>query len=206
MSKAPWSYEQPPGGEGAVGLEDYVVYTSDGQTAGKVTSLVRRQDELYLVVDRGSPPLSHDRRAVPWAKIADVDHGALAVTLKFSAELDRMPELDPRLAVEPAPSEEHAGASARRVTDLPPDADPGPASPDDRGPTDRTFLYAASLGLGLLAVLSLLGVVALLTASSTELVPFLLIPIALGATSLLLSYKLWQRPYEKPSENRSGGE
>jgi hypothetical protein len=206
MRKASWTYEQPPGGEGAVGLEDYIVYTAEENAAGKVTSLLRRQDELYLVVDQGAPPLTHDRRAVPWAHVRDVDHAALAVNLSLSAsELDRMPELDPGLAVEPHPSEEHPGAAARRVTDLPPEADPAPASPDARGPEDRSVLYAASLGLGLFAVLGLLGVVALVSVSGGDLVPFFLVPIALGALSLFLGYKLWRRPYEGPPEGRSDG-
>jgi hypothetical protein len=201
MRKAPWTYEQPPGGEGAVGLEDYVVYTAEGKAAGKVTSLLRRQDELYLVVDQGSPPLTHDRRAVPWTDIRDVDHAALAVSLALSAsELDRVSKLDPGLAVEPPPSEEHVQAAARRVTDLPPSVKPAPASPEARGPEDRSLLYAATLGVGLFAVLGLLGVVALVSVSGGDLVPFFLVPIALGAISLFLGYKLWRRPYEGPPE------
>jgi hypothetical protein len=202
MRKAPWTYEQPPGGEGAVGLEDYVVYTSEGTAAGKVTSLLRRRDELYLVVDRGSPPLSHDRRAVPWAEVSGVDHAALAVSLALSvSEFERAAELDPGLAVEPASSETRADAGARRMVDLPPEANPGPASNQARGPEDRSLLYAASLGLGLFAVLGLLGVVALVSVSGGDLVPFFLVPIALGALSLVLGYKLWRRPYEGPPEH-----
>ena len=205
MSKARWTYEQPPGGEGDVGLEEYVVYTTDGKPAGKVTAVLRRDDQLYLVVDRGSPPLSHDRRAVPWQEVADVDHGALGVILRLSpTELDRVEELDPARGVEPPAGGGSTGAAAVRVTDLPADVAPGASVPGEPGPADRPVLYAAALGLGLVAVLSFLAVVALLSAGGDWLAFFFLVPVLLGAASLFLGYRLWRRPYEEPPEGRSG--
>ena len=199
MPDASWTYEQPPGGRGAEGLEDYVAYTAEGEPAGKVTSLLDRGGDVLVVVDRGSPPFTHDRRAVPWAQVADVDHAALAVRLRLSAkELDRVASLDPELAVEPATGEESAEATALRTADLPAEARPGAFSPDGPRAGDRPYLYAAALGAGLFAVLGLLGVIALVTVGGGDLVPFFLIPIVLGALALLLAYRLWRRPHEDP--------
>ena len=60
------------------------------------------------------------------------------------------------------------------------------------------------LGLGLVAVLSFLAVVALLSAGGDWLAFFFLVPVLLGAASLFLGYRLWRRPYEEPPEGRSG--
>jgi hypothetical protein len=199
MHDAPWTYEQPPGGRGDEGLEDYVAYTVEGDPAGKVTSLLRRAGDVFVVVDLGTPPFTHDRRAVPWSQVDGVDHAALAVRLRLSADqLDRVRRLDPDLAVEPAPGEESAEATALRTADLPPGSRPHAAPAGGRGPVDRPYLYAAALGTGLLAVLGLLGAVLLVESGGGDLVPFFLVPIALGAVALLLGYRLWQRPYEGP--------
>jgi hypothetical protein len=199
MSDASWTYEQPPGGRGAEGLEDYAAYTAEGEPAGKVTSLLERGGDVLVVVDRGSPPFTHDRRAIPWAQVEDVDHAALAVKLRLSAEqLDRVARLDPELAVEPASGDESAEATALRTTDLPAEARPRASSPDGPRAADRPYLYAAALGAGLLGVLGLLGVIALVTVGGGDLVPFFLIPIVLGALALLLAYRLWRRPHEGP--------
>lgn len=199
MPDASWTYEQPPGGRGAEGLEDYVAYTAEGEPAGKVTSLLDRGGDVLVVVDRGSPPFTHDRRAIPWAQVADVDHAALAVRLRLSAEeLDRVASLDPELAVEPATGEESAEATTLRTADLPAEARPRAFSPDGPRAGDRPYLYAAALGAGLFAVLGLLGVIALVTVGGGDLVPFFLIPIVLGALALLLAYRLWRRPHEGP--------
>ena len=58
--------------------------------------MLQAKDDLYVVVDRGEPPVTHDRRAVPWEAVESVDHSALAMRLAQPAsELDRAPELDP---------------------------------------------------------------------------------------------------------------
>ncbi|HXV32616.1 MAG TPA: hypothetical protein VD769_01300 [Gaiellaceae bacterium] len=199
MPDAQWTYEQPPGGRGAEGLEDYVAYTAEGDPAGKVTSLLEHDGDVLVVVDRGSPPFTHDRRAIPWAQVESVDHASLAVRLRLSAaQLDGVPRLDPDLAVEPAAGEESAEGTAVRTSDLPAEARPRASSPDGRRPADRPYLYAAALGAGLFAVLGLLGTVALVTAGGGDLVPFFLVPLVLGAVALLLAYRLWRRPYEGP--------
>jgi hypothetical protein len=199
MPDARWTYEQPPGGRGAEGLEDYVAYTAEGDPAGKVTSLLRHAGDVLVVVDRGSPPFTHDRRAIPWAQVEGVDHAALAVRLRLSAaQLEGVPRLDPDLAVEPAAGEESAEATALRTADLPAEARPHASSPEGRRPADRPYLYAAALGAGLFAVLGMLGAVALVTAGGGDLVPFFLVPLVLGAVALLLAYRLWRRPYEGP--------
>jgi hypothetical protein len=196
MHRARWTYEQPPGGRGAEGLEDYLVYTGDGEPAGKVTSLLRRGADVYVVVDRGSPPFSHDRRAVPWDEVADVDHAGPAVKLRLSqSELDRAHQLDPDLGVEPG---EGVPAPELRTTDVPAEARPRTFPTDGRRVADRPHLYAAALGVGLLAALGLLGAVALVTAGGGDLVPLFLVPILLGALALLLAYRLWRRPHERP--------
>ena len=89
MSRAPWTYELPAAGGETGGLEEYVVYAVDGEPVGKVTVVLEAEDDVYVVVDRGAPPLTHDRRAVPWESVEAVDHSALAVTLaQPAAELD----------------------------------------------------------------------------------------------------------------------
>ncbi len=149
------------------------------------------------------PPLTHDRRAVPWDDVAELDHASLAVRLRLSAaELERALRLDPALAVEPDASSGESRSSAKRVTELPPDSGPQVAAPESARPADRSLLYAATVGAGLLAVLGMLGAVALVTAGSGDLIPFFLVPIVLGAVALLLGYRLWRRPYEAPPEGR----
>lgn len=199
MARADWTYELPPGGGDTAGLEDYVAYTAEGEPAGKVTTLLRRGESLYLVVDRGTPPLSHDRRAIPWDSVETVDHEAVAVRIGLrAAELDEALELDPGKAVEPTPGEESAPAAAVRVVDVP----AGPALPEARGPADRTLLYGAALGLGLVAVLAFLIAVVLVAARGSGLVPFFAVPAALAALAGFLVLRLWRRPYEGPPEGR----
>lgn len=200
MAKADWTYELPPGGGDTAGLEDYVAYTAEGEPAGKVTTVLRRGESLYLVVDRGAPPLTHDRRAIPWESVEAVDHAALAVKVGLStAELDEALELDPGKAVEPAPGEESPRTAAVRVVELP--ASPA-APPDARGPADRTLLYGASLGLGLVAVLTFLIAVALVGARGSSLAPAFAAPLVLGALAAFLVFRLWRRPYAGPPEGR----
>jgi hypothetical protein len=117
VSRASWTYELPAAGGETGGLEEYVVYAADGEPVGKVTVVLEADDDLYVVVDRGAPPLTHDRRAVPWEAVEAVDHSALAVTLAQPAtELDGALELDPAKAVEPAVGEQRPDAEAVRVT------------------------------------------------------------------------------------------
>ena len=167
MTKAPWTYELPAAGGETGGLEEYVVYAADGDAVGKVTVVLRVDEDFYLVVDRGEPPLTHDRRAVPWADVESVDHSALAVTLAQPASnLDRAPELDPGKAVEPKVDEQRARADAVRVTRLPENVMPVTVPADAPRAADRPFLYGGALALGLFAVFLVLVGVALVTAGA----------------------------------------
>ncbi len=202
MSRAPWTYELPAAGGETGGLEEYVVYAADGEPVGKVTVVLEADDDLYVVVDRGAPPLTHDRRAVPWEAVEAVDHSALAVTLAQPAtELDGALELDPAKAVEPAVGEQRPDAEAVRVTRLPEPLMPVTVPAGAAGPADRPFLYGGALGLGLLAVFLVLVGVALVTAGAGgwSLIAFVGASV-LASASLATAYRLWRRPYEGPRE------
>lgn len=202
MSRAPWTYELPAAGGETGGLEEYVVYAADGEAVGKVTVVLEADDDLYVVVDRGAPPMTHDRRAVPWETVEAVDHSALAVKLaQPAAELDEALELDPAKAVEPAAGEQRPDAEAVRVTRLPKSVMPVTVPAGEAGPADRPFLYGGALGLGLLAVFLVLVGVALITAGAGgwSLIAFVGASV-LGSASLATAYRLWRRPYESPRE------
>ena len=202
MSRAPWTYELPAAGGETGGLEEYVVYAADGDAVGKVTVVLEVDDDLYVVVDRGAPPLTHDRRAVPWERVEAVDHSALAVTLaQPAAELDEALELDPAKAVEPAAGEQRPDAEAVRVTRLPESVVPVTVPVGEAGPADRPFLYGGALGLGLVAVFLVLAGVALVTAGAGgwSLIAFVGASV-LGSASFATAYRLWRRPYERPRE------
>jgi hypothetical protein len=204
VSRAPWTYELPAAGGETGGLEEYVVYAADGEPVGKVTVVLEAEDDLYVVVDRGAPPVTHDRRALPWETVEAVDHSALAVTLaRPAADLDDALELDPAKAVEPASGEQRARAEAVRVTRLPESVMPITVSADAAGPADRPFLYGGALGLGLLAVFLVLAGVALITAGAGgwSLIAFVAAAVV-GSASLATAYRLWRRPYEGPPEGR----
>jgi len=202
VSRAPWTYELPAAGGETGGLEEYVVYAADGDAVGKVTVVLEVDDDLYVVVDRGAPPLTHDRRAVPWERVEAVDHSALAVTLaQPAAELDEALELDPAKAVEPAAGEQRPDAEAVRVTRLPESVVPVTVPVGEAGPADRPFLYGGALGLGLVAVFLVLAGVALVTAGAGgwSLIAFVGASV-LGSASFATAYRLWRRPYERPRE------
>jgi hypothetical protein len=205
VSRAPWTYELPAAGGETGGLEEYVVYAADGEPVGKVTVVLQAEDDLFVVVDRGEPPLTHDRRAVPWEDVESVDHSALAVTLaRPASDLDRAPELDPGKAVQPDVGEQQAHADAVRVTRLPEDVMPLTVSAEAPRAADRPFLYGGALGLGLLAVFLVLVGVALVTAGAGawSLIAFVIASV-LGSASLATAYRLWRRPYEGPPEGRA---
>jgi hypothetical protein len=202
VSRAPWTYELPAAGGETGGLEEYVVYAADGEPVGKVTVVLEADDDFYVVVDRGSPPLTHDRRAVPWERVEAVDHSALAVKLaEPAAELDRALELDPAKAVEPEPGEQRARAEAVRVTRLPESVMPVTVPAGEAGPADRPFAYGGALGLGLLGVFLVLVGVALITAGAGawSSIPFIAASVTWSA-ALAIAYGLWRRPYERPSK------
>jgi hypothetical protein len=185
--RASWTYEVPPAGADAAGLEDYLVETRDGESAGKVVAMLERGGERFLLFDSGAPPLAKERRAARWEDIAEVDHETLTVTLRI--------RLDDALEVDPAKEIEDGDAEAVRVTDLPPGLTT-PALPE-RGPTDRPT-YAAAIVLFALGLLALLALALAATADefSWEFALFA-VPAVLIAAAGLAAYRAWREPYER---------
>jgi hypothetical protein len=185
--RATWTYEVPPAGADAAGLEDYLVETREGEPAGKVVALLEREGERFLLFDSGTPPLAKDRRAARWEELAEIDHDTLTITLRTS--------LDETLELDPANEVEDGNAEAVRVTDLPHGLT-GPVAPE-AGPTDRPT-YAAAIVLFALGLLALLALA--LAASTTEFTwEFVLvaIPALLIAAATVAAYRAWRRPYER---------
>lgn len=189
MERAPWTYEVPLAGAGSLGLEEYVVEGRSGEPAGKVMTVLERRDRIYLVLERGRPPLQHDLRAIPWNEVETVDHAALTVRLKLSsAAIEESLQLDPSKRVE--------GGPAEAVRTEPPQQSSS-SSPDVPGPVDRAGPYTAMFALAAVGLIVLLGII--LWASSTEFTweyALLLIPAALFALSLASGYRLMRHPYE----------
>jgi hypothetical protein len=187
-----WTFQMPPAGDGASGLEDYVVEDSRGEHVGKVATLLRHGDGLFAVVEHGTPPLRNELVAVPWYKVRDVDHDTLAVTLGLSRdELERLPRLDEDRKVEVG------DADAVRVTDVPGEVRPAPVAA--RGPVDRSS-YAVAMALGLLGVFATLVLV--IFASGTDFdreAVLFVIPAALLTASGVLAYRTFRNPYERGS-------
>jgi hypothetical protein len=187
--QAEWTYKVPKAGAGSAGLEEYQVETSSGEHAGKVMTVLRKEQSIYLAVEIGTPPIKRDLRAIPWGDIGEVDHAALTVRLRPSVDLDQALMLDPRKAVEDGP------ADATLVE--PPEEGPGRFDPDASGPVDRTLPYAATFAL---AAFGLLALVAILTLASTVdsgwIWLLLAVPAALLLGALVSGYKLFRRPFE----------
>lgn len=136
----------PPAGAGSVGLEEYVVEAVSGDPVGKVVTMVERADRVYLVVERGLPPLRHDLRAVLWAEVEKVDHAALIVRLRPTSE-----EFDQALGSIPR---RESRADRRRPSARFPAADR--TSPDVPGPVDRTGPYTTLFALAAVGPIVLL--------------------------------------------------
>jgi hypothetical protein len=185
----PKTFEVPPGGADAAGLEDYGVELRGGERLGTIVDSVAEGDRRWLVVETGVPPLKRDRRAIPWSEIQDVDHDALLVTVAASTAqtFPRLPE---------AGREDEA--PARRVTESP-DAPRYVPTGDVAGPTDRnTLLFGAlaSFALGLLTLLALIGLPS--RRGDHELVwGALALPVVLLLAAGILGYRLWRDPYSR---------
>ena len=184
----PKTFEVPPAGADAAGLEDYGVELRGGERIGTIVASVAQGGQRWLVVETGLPPFKRDRRAIPWSEIEHVDHDALLVTVAAPAA-----ETFPRL---PAAGRED-DASARRVTDSP-DAPRDVPTGDVAGPTDRNTLLFGALASFALGLLTLLAVVTLLSRRGDhELVwAALAIPVVLLLAAGILGYRLWRDPYE----------
>jgi hypothetical protein len=187
-----WTYEVPPAGDGASGLEDYVVEDSRGEYVGKVATVLRHDDELFVVVEHGTPPVERELVAVRWDDVREVDHDTLTVTLRLSrADLERAPRLDRERRVE------GGQADAMRVTDVPGAGMGSAPAGTSAGPVDRSS-YVVALWLGLLGVFSAL--VLMIFASGTEFdweFILFLIPAALLFASGIVAYRTFRNPYER---------
>ena len=179
----------PKAGAGSAGLEEYQVETSSGEHAGKVMTVLRKEESIYLAVETGTPPIKRDRRAIPWGDVAEVDHAALIIRLRPSVDVDQALMLDPGKAVEDGPADATLAE--------PPEEGPGPFDPDASGPVDRTLPYAATFALAAFGLFALLAIVALASAVDAGWIWVLLaVPAALLLGALVSGYKLFRRPFE----------
>ena len=113
-------------GAGSAGLLEYQVETSSGGETGKVMTVLRKGESIYLAVETGTPPIKRDLRAIPWGDVAEVDHAALTIRLRPSVDVDQALMLDVRKAVEDRP--------AVPTLAEPPEEGPGRFDPDASGP------------------------------------------------------------------------
>jgi hypothetical protein len=189
-----WTYDMPAAGDGATGLEDYVVEDARGGHAGKVGTVLRHADGLFLAIEHGTPPLRNELVVVRWDAIRVVDHETLTVRLALEAEdLERAPRLDQSRKAEEAEAVEVDATRVIEPPGLP--AEPAPATAP--GPIDRPWSYAVPLGAGLLGVFVTL--VLMILASGTDFVGWkywlFVIPVGLIAFAGVAAYRLFRDPY-----------
>jgi hypothetical protein len=178
MASDTWTWQLPPTGDEA-GLEGYRVTDIWDRTVGSVRVLLRRGDDLYLVV-RSRSPLKAADRPIPVDDVAFADHGRCVVGLTLSREqFAQCPPLRPRTAVQEGP------ADATRVTAVP----PLPAV--TRVPArEIDSPFAATFFLSAIGLLSLLAIILFVTApwDSWELSLFS-IPVGLFLLALAVAYR-----------------
>lgn len=196
MAPASWTYEVPAAGEGASGLEEYLVLTNAGDQVGKVVTVVEKDGETYLVVDRGTPPFHHDLRAIPWGRVESVEHDTLSVHLAFGeTEFERALELDPADRVE--------GGPAEAVRTEPPDGLPVLVDASGPRPTDQSRDYAVMFLLAAVGLLSFMGIVLSISSlDGTWRYALLLVPAVLLLLAAQRGYSLFRRPYETSPRSR----
>ncbi|HZD87428.1 MAG TPA: hypothetical protein VE088_05435 [Gaiellaceae bacterium] len=191
MARADWTYELPPATGDSVWLEEYLVYDLDGAPAGKVFAVLEHEGRRWLGIEREHLPAQHDRRALPFDAIADLDHENLAVHLAVTRE-----EIDHALELDPAKGVEEGGA-ARRVARVPAGEYPPPRDAGAPGPVDRVTAVAAPVlaavgTLALLAVFVFWGI-----ARSTSVLPYFALPGLLLAAAGFLAWHAWARPWTR---------
>jgi hypothetical protein len=188
--KETWTYQVPPVGGDATGLEDYVVQTRDGAAAGKVIALLDRDGEHYVVFDTGNPPATRRRSAVPWRDVESVDHDSLTVGLALTeGDLAATVELDPANGIE------DGDAEAMRVTQLPREFTP--SSGPEQGPTDRPT-YIGAIALFALGLIALLGLALAATSSDfTWEFALFVVPALFLVAAGVLAYRTFREPYER---------
>ena len=189
-----WTYEMPPAGDGASGLEDYVVRDSGGEYVGKVGTVLRHRDGLFVAVEHGAPPIKNELVLISWEDVREVDHDDLTVVLALSPSDD---ESAPRLDQARKAAGEAEAPDAKRVTDIP-GAPVGATRPTtERGPVDRSS-YALAVCTGILGVFSAL--VLFIFASGVDFTwHFVLfaVPAILLALSGLIAYRSFRNPYAR---------
>lgn len=108
-----WTYEMPPAGDGASGLEDYVVRDSGGEYVGKVGTVLRHRDGLFVAVEHGAPPIKNELVLISWEDVREVDHDDLTVVLALSpSEIESAPPGSIRHGRPPAARESSPTPSA----------------------------------------------------------------------------------------------
>jgi hypothetical protein len=192
MKRAGWTYELPATGTASEGLEDYEARSADGEHVGVVVGLVRRAEEMFVLVDAGAmPPFIHRRLAVRWEDVADVDHAALVVQLA----LDRAGLEKAALALDPRKAVHGPGAEVAR-TRLPA-ALTHPVAAGTEGPMERgsAILLAA---LAAASPFSLFVIVSLWIARGLSGWEYglLAIPFVFAALAVALEgYRLYREPH-----------
>jgi hypothetical protein len=193
VSEIPRTYESPPAGADATGLEDYAVEAAAGERVGTVVAAIEHEGAPWLVVETGTPPVKRKRRGVALEQVVEVDHDALVVRVGLSRE-----ELESAPAFERSAEQEDGSAEAQRLT-RPPTGVPraGPTG-DVAGPVDNS-LWVVALAATLLGVLSALGIVIALSmkdVGDTGAWLALVIPVILIGIGAVAAYRLWRNPYE----------
>jgi hypothetical protein len=191
MRRATWTYELPPGGSGAAGIEDYMLLDERGKSIGKVAVVLERDGTRYVVGDIPASPFGRNRCAFPWGRVAAIDHEALSVLLAPDA-MDAAIQLDSDRAVENR-SVENRQADARRVTELATEAR-GTTTPG-RGPVDsQRYLVAFAVGVAALLA-ALAAVVVMSVADGSWRFATIAVPVALGIGAVLAVHWMLRRPY-----------
>jgi hypothetical protein len=187
MADAPRTYESPPAGSDASGLEDFVVEIRGGDRIGTVVATVEEDGRRWIVIEQGTPPFKRDRRAAPWDDVESVDHDALIVHLRSQPSLEDVPV-----------GSEGGHADAERVTELA--GDPQFVRTGDvAGPTDRSgtwFIAFASFALGMLTLLAVVMGLSLRSVDSRAAWFLLAVPVLLLLIAAVTGYRLWRNPYE----------
>lgn len=156
--------------------------TDDGKAVGTVDQLLRRDGRLLLVVDR---------RMVPWSKVESVDHEALAVWLRLSADAF---EQSCARADADAPDAEGLAAAERDV-DVPGGLIPPPER-EPAGPVDRPLLPLLIGFAGAVAFTALIVVAAATAFESPWVYVGFVVPAILAVATVAVMYRAWRSPYE----------
>jgi hypothetical protein len=196
VERADWTYELPPAAADPEWLENYTVYGSDGEGLGKVAAVVEHARRRYLIFDRSAVPFKHERVAVPFDRVANVDHDNYGVDLSVASdELERHAlELDPDKGVEGGEAE------ARRVSEPAVEEIEGPDDPAPQRRVEPTrssirtfapFIYAV-------AALIALGIAAVLTeVQNPAVVALVAVPVALVVLTVFLSWRAGTAPHQR---------